>query len=278
MMIPTANVNREPPVAGEREAVRLQSGGTLFAKLMQQLEKSFETLGLIRNAASPDRARTAQSSVAPAPESDRARATASGVDAGRNGMTEGAETRRAAGAVDRSPALRADSSSGKWVGVNDLPSGKPVCGGSSTSPADPAATVSQSAIAAVILDEAARPFGVSQSALATPSVDTAETAMRSDAGVARDGADGTPGALVARSVPRPSVEAAGRPVVSSATVPGQGAHIAIGLPRTNSQEVEELRSRIAEVMARAGLTKYRLTINGAAMKRVTPVGGQHGDR
>lgn len=277
-MIPAAKLDRESAVAGEREGTRLQSGGTLFAKLMQQLEKSFETLGSLRNAADQDRALTARGSVAPAPGSDRARAAASGDDLGRNCVTDSIEMRAAADVVDRSPNLRAESSSGKWVGVNDLPSGKPDRGDSSISPADHPASASQSAIADAMLSEVARPVGVSQSALAAPSFATSETALQGDAGVARDGADGTPGALAARSVPRPPVEAAGRPVVSSATVPGQGAHIAIGLPRTNSQEVEELRSRIAEVMARAGLTNYRLTINGAAMKRTSPAGGQHGDR
>ena len=120
--------------------------------------------------------------------------------------------------------------------------------------------------------------GQAQLAIGLASFLASDTPLQGDAGAQQGAAAGSSAGVVAKSVLRYPGETANRPVVSSTSVPMQGTLIAIGLPRTNAQEVEELRSRIAGEMARSGLTNYRLTINGADMKRITPAGGHHGDR
>jgi hypothetical protein len=111
--------------------------------------------------------------------------------------------------------------------------------------------------------------------ISSAAIDAAQLA---DAGAQQGATAGWPSGAATKSVPRYPCEPADRPMVTFTSMPSQGTSVAIGLPRSNAQEFEELRSRIAGEMARSGLTNYRLTINGADMKRTTPAGGRHGDR
>ena len=73
MNVPSASAGRATVVADERAGTRLQAGGTLFAKLMHQLEKSLDALDSFRSAKEADNGRAANGSDSSTLESGRAR-------------------------------------------------------------------------------------------------------------------------------------------------------------------------------------------------------------
>lgn len=275
MNIPSASAGRATVVADERVGTRLQAGGALFAKLMHQLEKSLDALDSFRSAKETDKGRPASGPDSSTLEPGRA----NGIDGNaRNVPTARTDTR----AVTFRVGLEA---SGKYANVNESatrrsPLGDYGCGRSALLPERDGTPGSETRQVDRLGAEAAR-MGVAaqaQPAISSASFLACDASLQGDAGAQQGAAAGSPAVATAKSVLRHSFEAANGPVISSTSVPMQGTSIAIGLPRTNAQEVEELRSRIAGEMARSGLTNYRLTINGTDMKRVTPAGGHHGDR
>lgn len=278
MNVPSASAGRVTVVADERVGTRLQAGGTLFAKLMHQLERSFDALESFRSAKAADKGWAANGSNS---------STLEPGDARGNRLNQGVARTVAMPCMDARAATVTVGleASGECANVNEAaerrsPRGEGGGGGPALLPECDGTPGSDTRQVDSLRVEAAHMSIAAQAQPATGSASflAIDAPLQGDAGAQQGAVAGSPSGAVAKSFLLYPGEAANRPVVSSTSVPMQGTLVAIGLPRTSAQEVEELRSRIAGEMARSGLTNYRLTINGADMKRITPAGGHHGDR